>query len=78
MHILNGSGTALARLYVAVLETYQQADGSVKIPEVLLPYMGGLKEIRPSERDVMLLKFRRLWQKCSSRAKHSSLVCPAD
>ncbi len=48
VHILNGSGTALARLYVAVLETYQQADGSVKIPEVLLPYMGGLKEIRPS------------------------------
>ena len=48
VHILNGSGTALARLYVAVLETYQQADGSVKIPEVLLPYMGGLKELRPS------------------------------
>jgi len=45
VHILNGSGTALARLYVAVLETYQQADGSVKIPEVLIPYMGGLKEI---------------------------------
>ncbi len=48
VHILNGSGTALARLYVAVLETYQQADGSVKMPEALLPYMGGLKEIRPS------------------------------
>jgi seryl-tRNA synthetase len=48
VHILNGSGTALARLYVALLETYQQADGSVKIPEALLPYMGGLKEIRPS------------------------------
>jgi seryl-tRNA synthetase len=48
VHILNGSGTALARLYVAVLETYQQADGSVKIPEVLLPYMGGLKEIHAS------------------------------
>jgi len=46
VHILNGSGTALARLYVALLETYQQADGSVKLPEVLLPYMGGLKEIR--------------------------------
>jgi seryl-tRNA synthetase len=46
VHILNGSGTALARLYVALLETYQQTDGSVKIPEVLLPYMGGLREIR--------------------------------
>jgi seryl-tRNA synthetase len=47
VHILNGSGTALARLYVALLETHQQADGSVKIPEVLVPYMGGLREIRP-------------------------------
>jgi seryl-tRNA synthetase len=46
VHILNGSGTALARLYVALLETHQQADGSVKIPEVLSPYMGGLREIR--------------------------------
>jgi len=46
VHILNGSGTALARLYVALLETYQQADGSVKLPEVLTSYMGGVKEIR--------------------------------
>jgi seryl-tRNA synthetase len=48
VHILNGSGTALARLYIALLETYQQADGSVKIPELLVPYMGGLREIRPA------------------------------
>ncbi len=39
-HTLNGSGTALARLYVAVLETYQQADGSIKLPEALRPYFG--------------------------------------
>jgi seryl-tRNA synthetase len=39
-HILNGSGTALARLFVAVLETHQQADGSVVIPEPLRPYLG--------------------------------------
>ncbi|MCC7374954.1 MAG: serine--tRNA ligase [Verrucomicrobiales bacterium] len=39
-HILNGSGTALARLFVALLETYQQADGSVAIPEPLRPYLG--------------------------------------
>ncbi len=39
-HILNGSGTALARLFVALLETHQQADGSVKIPEPLRPYLG--------------------------------------
>ena len=41
VHTLNGSGTALARLYVALLETYQQPDGSVKLPEILAPYMGG-------------------------------------
>ncbi|MEM9478792.1 MAG: serine--tRNA ligase [Verrucomicrobiota bacterium] len=39
-HTLNGSGTALPRLYVALLETYQQADGSVKIPEALQKYVG--------------------------------------
>ena len=38
-HILNGSGTALARLFVALIETYQQADGSVKIPAPLQPYL---------------------------------------
>jgi seryl-tRNA synthetase len=38
-HVLNGSGTALARLFVALVETYQQADGSVLIPPVLQPYL---------------------------------------
>jgi seryl-tRNA synthetase len=38
-HILNGSGTALARLFVALVETYQQADGSVLVPEALRPYL---------------------------------------
>jgi seryl-tRNA synthetase len=40
-HILNGSGTALARLFVALIETYQQPDGSVRIPAALQPYFGG-------------------------------------
>ena len=39
-HTLNGSGTALPRLYVALLEQNQQADGAVKIPEALAPYFG--------------------------------------
>jgi seryl-tRNA synthetase len=39
-HVLNGSGTALARLYVALVETYQEADGSVVVPEALRPYYG--------------------------------------
>lgn len=42
-HTLNGSGTALPRLYVALIETYQQADGSIKIPEALVPYFGAEK-----------------------------------
>lgn len=47
-HILNGSGVALARLYVALIETYQQADGSIQIPAILQPYMGGLTQIELS------------------------------
>ncbi len=46
VHMLNGSGTALARLFVALLETYQQPDGSVTVPEPLRSYMGGLEVIR--------------------------------
>jgi seryl-tRNA synthetase len=42
LHTLNGSGLAVGRAWVAVLENYQQADGSIVIPEVLRPYMGGL------------------------------------
>jgi seryl-tRNA synthetase len=38
-HILNGSGTALARLFVALIETHQQPDGSVKVPAPLQPYL---------------------------------------
>jgi seryl-tRNA synthetase len=46
VHTLNGSGLALPRVMIAVLENYQRADGSVEIPEALLPYMGGIGEIR--------------------------------
>ena len=46
VHTLNGSGLAVGRTMVAILENYQQADGSVMIPDVLLPYMGGLTIIR--------------------------------
>ena len=46
VHTLNGSGLAVGRTLVAVLENYQQADGSVRVPEVLRPYMGGLTELR--------------------------------
>ena len=46
VHTLNGSGLAVGRTLVAVLENYQQADGRVRIPEVLRPYMGGLEIIK--------------------------------
>lgn len=45
VHTLNGSGVALARLVVAILENYQQADGTVLVPEAIRPYMGGLDRI---------------------------------
>jgi seryl-tRNA synthetase len=45
VHTLNGSGLALPRVMIAVLETYQNADGTVTVPEVLRPYMGGLETI---------------------------------
>jgi seryl-tRNA synthetase len=47
LHTLNGSGVAAGRALVAVLENYQQADGSVVIPDVLRPYMGGMEKITP-------------------------------
>ncbi len=46
-HTLNGSGLAVGRTLVAVLENYQQADGSVNVPAVLQPYMGGVKALTP-------------------------------
>jgi seryl-tRNA synthetase len=45
VHTLNGSGVAVGRALIAVMENYQEADGSITIPEVLVPYMGGLKKI---------------------------------
>lgn len=47
VHTLNGSGLAIGRTVVAILENYQQADGSVVVPEALRPYMGGLERIEP-------------------------------
>jgi seryl-tRNA synthetase len=49
VHTLNGSGLALPRVVIAVLENYQGADGSVTIPEVLLPYMGGIAKIEKGD-----------------------------
>lgn len=49
VHTLNGSGVAIGRTVAAVMENYQNADGSITIPEVLRPYMGGKEVIRPEE-----------------------------
>jgi len=46
VHTLNGSGVALARLVVAILENYQRADGSIEIPQALWPHMHGQEEIK--------------------------------
>jgi len=47
VHTLNGSGLAVGRTLVAVLENYQQEDGSVTVPEALLPWTGGLSRLVP-------------------------------
>ena len=48
VHTLNGSGLAVGRTLVAILENYQQADGSVDVPAALLPYMGGITKLTPA------------------------------
>jgi seryl-tRNA synthetase len=45
VNTLNGSGVAVGRAMIAVMETYQQADGSIAVPDALAPYMGGIKKI---------------------------------
>jgi seryl-tRNA synthetase len=47
VHTLNGSGLGMPRTLIAVLENYQQADGSIVVPQVLRPWMGGMDVIRP-------------------------------
>jgi seryl-tRNA synthetase len=49
LHTLNGSGLALPRTMIAVMENYQQADGSVVVPDVLRPWMGGVERITPED-----------------------------
>lgn len=48
LHTLNGSGLAVGRTLVAVLENYQQEDGSVLVPEALKPWMGGIEKLVPA------------------------------
>jgi len=47
LHTLNGSGLAVGRTLVALMENYQQADGSILVPEALRRYMGGLAVLKP-------------------------------
>ena len=49
VHTLNGSGVAVGRALIAVMETHQQGDGAVSIPEPLLPYMGGVSRLDGSK-----------------------------
>ena len=60
VHTLNGSGLAVGRTLVAILENYQQADGSVVVPEKLRPYMGGMEVIQG-----VVSKYRRGGMRCA-------------
>ena len=46
IHTLNGSGIAVGRTLIAIAENYQREDGSIAVPEALVPYMGGVTEIK--------------------------------
>jgi seryl-tRNA synthetase len=48
VHTLNGSGLAVGRTLIAIMENYQRADGGVEVPAALQPYLGGLKAIAPA------------------------------
>ena len=50
VHTLNGSGLAVGRTLIAVMENNQRQDGSIEVPEALRPYMGGMSEITPEEK----------------------------
>jgi seryl-tRNA synthetase len=58
-HTLNGSGLAVGRTLIAILENYQQKDGSIVIPDVLRPYMGGLERIEKEKRPPTRRRARR-------------------
>ena len=49
VHTLNGSGVAVGRALLAIMENYQEEDGSIEIPEALVQYMGGLKKIKKKD-----------------------------
>jgi seryl-tRNA synthetase len=49
LHTLNGSGVAVGRALIAVMENYQEEDGSIRIPDALKPYMGGLAKIEAAK-----------------------------
>jgi seryl-tRNA synthetase len=63
VHTLNGSGLAVGRTWIAVLENYQQADGSILIPEILQPYMNGLEKIENEEEKKGKFDFERMKDK---------------
>ena len=50
VHTLNGSGLAVGRTMIAIIENYQNADGTITIPEALRPYMGGAEKIKPLDK----------------------------
>jgi hypothetical protein len=63
VHTLNGSGLAVGRTYLAILENYQQADGTVRIPEALVPYMDG-ETVIGKQRARGYHLGRRVWRTC--------------
>ena len=73
VHTLNGSGVAVGRCLIAVMENYQTEDGSIVIPEVLRPYMGGLERFLPED---LLLQFLTVWLAVGSEGPYENSCLP--
>ena len=77
VHTLNGSGLAIGRTWIAVLENYQQEDGSVVIPEVLRPYMNGLERIEAATLRILHRTTSPEYQTASAALSHRSSSGPS-
>ena len=74
VHTLNGSGVAVGRALIAVMETYQQQGGSIAVPDALQPYMGGMKMIEPRASSEVAVRARKRLRHETGLSDYPSLL----